>query len=149
MKISSDPNSVIVTHALGSCIGMVLYDPIAKIGAMLHIMLPLSNSNKDRAAENPFTYADTGIPLTFKSMFKEGGIRNRIIVKVAGGAQVLDKSDFFAIGKRNYLVTKKILWKNQILIKKEDVGGTNYRTLFLDISNGNTWIKYKDEVKEL
>jgi chemotaxis protein CheD len=149
MKVSKKPNDVIVTHALGSCIGIALYDPIVKVGGMLHFMLPSSKDNEQKAQANPYIYADTGIPLLFKKMYTLGAQKNKIIVKVAGGAQILDDSNFFAIGKRNYLIMKKILWKNQVLIESEDVGKNHYRTLFLDVGTGKTWIKTKNGEHEL
>ena len=78
-----------------------------------------------------------------------GARKSQIIVKIAGGAQILDESEFFAIGKRNYIALKKILWKNQVLIKSEHIGGSIARTMYLDINSGKTWLKIKGQNLEL
>jgi len=149
MKISSNTEDVIVTYSLGSCIGVSAYDSHARVGGILHYMLPQSNINNGKSDINPCMFADTGIPLLFNSLFKMGARKSQIVVKIAGGAQILDESEFFAIGKRNYIMLKKILWKNQVLIKSEHVGGFLARTLYLDINSGKTWLKIKGQRVEL
>ena len=106
MKISNNIEDVIVTYSLGSCIGITIYDPIAKVGGMLHYMLPQSKNSSSNNSYNPYIYADTGIPTLFKSAYSLGAQKSKIIVKVAGGSKILDNNDFFAIGKRNYIILK-------------------------------------------
>jgi len=83
--VSTDPSGVIVTHALGSCIAVCLFDPVAKVAAMLHFLLPEAQINADRARAQPAAFADTGIPLLFQSAYKKGLEKKRVIVKLAGG----------------------------------------------------------------
>lgn len=149
MKISNNQEEILVTYSLGSCVAVVLYDPFQKVGGMIHIMLPQSNIEKDRENMNPFKFVDTGVPLLFKEMFKLGCKRNNIIVKVMGGSNVMDKNKFFNIGERNYVAVRKILWKNNILIKKEDVGGVKSRTVRLDVETGLLKITSGPEEYEL
>lgn len=149
MKISKKLGDVIVTYSLGSCIGIAIYDPIARVGGILHYMLPQSNINNGMPQKNPLMFADTGIPILFKSAYALGAQKSNIIVKIAGGSQILDNAEFFAIGKRNYVTLKKMLWKNQVLIKSEHVGGSLSRTMYLDIETGKTWLKIKGENIEL
>jgi len=92
-------------------------------------------------------FADTGIPILFKEAYRYGAVKSRIVVKVAGGSQILDDTGFFNIGKRNYMALRKILWKNNILIKAEDIGGQVSRTVRLEISTGKVWLKYSGEVE--
>lgn len=142
MKLSSGKGDILVTHALGSCLGITVHDPEACVGGLLHVMLPNSEIDHEKAAENPYMFMDTGVPRLFKECYKLGAKREKLIVKVAGGASFQnDSQDFFAIGKRNYIVLRKLLWKNGFMIKSEDVGGSISRTLYLDISTGRTWIK--------
>ncbi len=141
MKVSANEGDIIVTHSLGSCIGVTIYDPAAKVGGMLHYQLPTSEDSRERAAENPHMFADTGVPLLFKSAYRLGAEKKRIIVKVAGGSNVMDKTGFFQIGRRNYVSLKKILWKNGVLIDSEDVGGNSWRTMRLEIGSGRVLIK--------
>ena len=141
MKVSRTPGDILVTHSLGSCIGVAIYDPRAQVGGMLHYQLPLSQDNPERARENPFMYADTGIPLLFRSAYKLGAEKKRLVVKIAGGARVLDDNKFFNIGHRNYVVLKKLFWKNGVFIASEDVGGNSWRTMRLHIDTGEIFIK--------
>ncbi|MBW1900196.1 MAG: chemotaxis protein CheD [Deltaproteobacteria bacterium] len=127
---------VLVTHALGSCLGLVVHDPEAKIGGLLHAMLPLSKINPQKAENNPFMFVDTGVPRLFKQLYDLGGKKARLVVKAAGCASPLGDNEMFKIGERNYLVLKKLLWKNNILIESESIGGTNGRTVYFDVSTG-------------
>ena len=150
MKIVSQPGDVIVTHALGSCLGISLHDPVAKIGGILHVMMPLSRINPDKAKTNPFMFVDTGIPTFFRKICQAGARKERLSVKVAGGANVQNISqDTFAIGSRNYTVLKKLLWKNNVLIDAEDVGGGHARTMYLRIGSGDVWLSTAGVEKEL
>lgn len=141
MKVSNNPDDTIITYSLGSCIGLVVWDPVAKVGGMLHYMLPDSGLDATRAKEKPFMFADSGIPLLFKETYKFGAVKNRMIVKVVGGSQVMDTNGVFNIGKRNYMVLRKIFWKNQIMIAKEDIGGTVNRTISIEVGTGLTRLK--------
>jgi len=141
MKTSRDPAASLVTYSLGSCIGIAIYDPVAKAGGLLHYMLPESNLDGSKAKNNPFMFADTGIPALFKEAYRLGAKKKRMKVVVVGGAQILDQKGFFNIGKRNHMAVRKIFWKNQVMIDHEDVGGNVNRTVRLDIATGNVHIK--------
>ena len=149
MKLSAQVGDVIVTHALGSCIGLAIYDPQAKVGGILHYMLPLSSVSPEKAHKNPAMFADTGIPAFFQAAYALGASRRRLKIKMAGGAQVFDDKDFFAVGKRNQVVARKIFWKNNLLIEREHVGGHASRTLYLDIGTGRTWLITQGQEVEL
>jgi chemotaxis protein CheD len=145
MKISNKQGDIIVTHALGSCIGLALHDPVARVGGILHFMLPASSVNPTKAKTNPFMFADTGIPAIFRQAFGLGATKKNLKVKVAGGAAVFEDKDFFAVGKRNQVLTRKILWKNNILIEGENLGGSQSRTLYLEIGTGRAWMVIKGQ----
>lgn len=145
MGITQGQEESLITYSLGSCIGIVIYDPVARVGGLLHYMLPESQIDPQKAQKNPFMFADTGIPILFKEAYRYGAAKNRIIVKAAGGAQILDDSGFFNIGKRNYMALRKILWRNNVLIKAEDVGGQVSRTVRLDPETGKVWLRYAGE----
>jgi len=141
MKASKDPEATLVTYSLGSCVGIAIYDPVAKAGGLLHYMLPESNLDGTKAKSNPFMFADTGIPALFKETYRLGAKKQRMKVVVVGGAQILDQKGFFNIGKRNHMAVRKIFWKNQVMIDHEDIGGTVNRTIRLDIATGDVYIK--------
>jgi len=140
--VSNDEDVVITTHALGSCVGLIIYDPAARVGGLLHYMLPDSNMDKERAQKNPFMFADTGIPLLFHTAYKAGARKERIQVTALGGAQILGVNDTFNIGKRNLLSMRKILWKAGVMLHNEDVGGTSPRTARLEIATGRVQVSF-------
>jgi len=126
----------LVTHALGSCLGLMVFDPVAKVGGLLHAMLPLSSINPEKAKGNPAMFVDTGVPLLFKSLYEMGAVKDRLMVKAAGCGNPMGKNEIFKIGERNYTVLKKLLWKNNILLKAESVGGTASRTIHFEVESG-------------
>jgi chemotaxis protein CheD len=141
MKVSNDPEGLLVTYSLGSCIGVVIYDPVARVGGILHYMLPESGIDKEKAKRKPFMFADTGIPPLFKSAYKLGAQKQRTRIIVAGGAQILDQQGFFNIGKRNHMAARKMFWKNNAMVEYEDVGGNHNRTIKLAVGNGRVTMK--------
>ena len=150
MHVSANAEDTIVTHALGSCLGIAAHDPIAQVGGLLHVMMPLSTINPDRARANPYVFVDTGVPQFFRQLYAAGAVKNRLVVKVAGGANVQNAmNDHFAIGRRNYIVLKKIFWKNGFLIQSEDVGGSVSRTMYLDMNSGEVWLSINGERRGL
>ncbi|MDG5816635.1 chemotaxis protein CheD [Chitinispirillales bacterium ANBcel5] len=149
MIITDNKDDIIVTHALGSCIGVAVYDPVACVGGVLHYMLPRSGADSEKAKKNPLMFGDTGIPILFESAYKAGAIKKRMRVVIAGGAQVFACENVFDIGKRNTLIARKLFWKNNILISAEDVGGNKPRTMYLEMQTGKTWFTSRGEYKEL
>lgn len=141
MSVSNDPESSIITYSLGSCIGVAIHDPVAKVGGVLHFMLPESKLDSKKAEKNPFMFCDTGIPSLFKAAYKLGAKKQRMKVVIAGGSQVLDQEGFFNIGKRNTAATKKMFWRNNVLIDHEDTGGNCNRTVKLEINSGKVQMK--------
>ncbi len=141
MVVSKNPQDTLITYSLGSCIGVVVYDPEAKVGGLLHYMLPDASIDKQKAVAKPYMFATTGIPKLFKEAYRLGASKNRLIVKVVGGSQVMDSAGIFNIGKRNYLVLREMFWKNKVMIAKEDVGGTVNRTISIDLNTGVTTLK--------
>lgn len=149
MKVSREPDDILVTHALGSCVGIAIYDAAARVGGLLHYMLPVSKLDDEKARANPFMFGDAGIPLLFREAYRLGAVKDRLRVVMAGGAQVFEKRDFFAIGKRNVVIARKMFWKNNVLIAAEHVGGTIPRTFYLEVRTGRAWITSNGSVVDL
>lgn len=141
MKVSNDPSVSLITYALGSCIGLVAYDPNAKLGGLLHLQLPESQNFEAQAQQNPAKFADTGITTLIETLLANGARKNRIVVGVFGGANMLRDEQVFQIGIRNIRATKKMLWQAALFIKHEDVGGTSNRTVSLDLDTGLIRVK--------
>lgn len=141
MKVSNRGEDTLITYALGSCIGVSIYDPVVRVGGLLHAMLPLSEVSPEKAAVKPWMFVDTGIPLLFRESYKYGARKERIWVTVSGGARLRDsQSDCFEIGKRNILTLRKMLWRNGILLKAEDIGGTRSRNMSLSLDTGRVTV---------
>ena len=135
MKMAKE-RGMLVTYALGSCIGICFYDAKIKLGAMVHIMLPI---NMENGRTQTMKYADTGIRETIRLMEAKGALRSRITAKIAGGAKMFSVSGGGAlgnIGQRNIESVHLCLKRENIRILREDVGGSSARTLLFDVSNG-------------
>ncbi|HAR61840.1 MAG: chemotaxis protein CheD [Candidatus Margulisiibacteriota bacterium] len=141
LKVSGKIDEVLITYSLGSCIGLMLYDPVARVGGMVHSMLPLSKIDYVKAQKMPGMFADTGIVLLLQELFNMGAKRKNIVAKIAGAASILDEKKLFNIGDRNYEIAQKILQKNSIFIVSEDVKGTVSRTVSLYIADGKTVVR--------
>lgn len=142
MHVSADPDVLLVTYALGSCLGLVVHDPVAGVGGMLHAMLPDSSIDPAKAQDNPFMFVDTGVPLLFRAAYAAGARKERMVVKVAGGAATgVTGDDRFQIGKRNMVRLRELFWKNGVLLAAQDVGGSHSRTLSLALDTGETRVR--------
>jgi chemotaxis protein CheD len=135
-RVTGALDSELVTYALGSCIAVAIYDPEVRVAGLLHFMLPDSALSPTKAHQNPFMFADTGIPLLFRRAYEYGAERQRLIIRAAGGAQVLDSQLHFNIGRRNYLAMCKIFANAGLLVHGEAVGGTASRTMRLEVATG-------------
>ena len=136
------PGDVIKTHALGSCVAIVILDPATRSIGMVHIALPESKVHPERAGKLPGYFADTGVPALLQLMQKAGAAANlrKVVVKLTGGANVMDKNNTFNIGKRNVLAIKKGLWGQRMGAVAEDVGGSISRTVTVQVDNGKVQI---------
>jgi chemotaxis protein CheD len=144
IKVSRDPEATIVTYALGSCIAVALYDPIAKVGGLLHYLLPDSRNGSHDGAPNPAIFADTGIPALLREMQSLGAHPRKLVAHLAGGGQMLESNGVFNIGNRNHIAARNILWKNGILVQSESVGGAVTRSFGLSLENGQIWLRQQD-----
>lgn len=140
-KISTSRDDLIITHGLGSCIGLVFYDPTLGIGSMLHFMLPTGGDKIKEEGFQPYRFGDVGIQVMLNKLERLGCKRNNLKVVMVGGSAINTKEDkdFFAIGKRNIAIARKVFWKMKMMITKEHTGGNLSRSLYLDMSNGSVW----------
>lgn len=147
MAVTDKTDQLIVTYALGSCLGLVIYDPVAKVGGLLHAMLPDSSIHKNKTGDefNPSKFVNTGIPLLFKTAYKLGADKKRMKVKMAGCSQLMDDTGFFNIGKRNYAAARKLLWKNNVMIAAEHCDQSDSVTLMLNIDTGETIMRIANQ----
>jgi len=139
--VSNKPGDILKTIALGSCVAVICISLKRKAAGILHLSLPDHNINEDLYKSRPGSFADTGIPLLFNEMRKLGClIPNDLIIKLAGGANVLNQDYNFDIGKKNLLATRKILWEHKLGAIGEDVGGSISRNVTIDVETGKVVI---------
>jgi len=131
----------LVTHALGSCLGIVVYDRAQQVGGMLHAQLPLGQLNPERAKEAPSLFVDLGIQLMFKALTELGAQKRNLRITVAGGASIAAAANTFDIANRNITIMRKLFWQMGLLIAAEDIGGGQPRTMSLDFATGTTQIE--------
>jgi chemotaxis protein CheD len=150
MQISDAGGDIMVTHALGSCLGVAVHDRSSGIGGMLHVMMPSSRISPAKAEANPFMFVDTGVPVLLREMFAAGAVKSQLEISVAGGAaKQTEDTDYFAIGKHNYIMLRKLLWQYDLLLKGEDVGGELPRTMYLEVGSGRVWLNSMGQDKYL
>ena len=150
MVVSNVTSHVIATHAVGSCIAVCIYDPLAQVAGMLHFLLPESSINAARAERHPAVFADTGIPLLFQTAYGYGLTKERAIVKIVGGAEMPQTATAgFNTGRRNAIAARNLLWRNGVFTSGEDVGGSHARTVHLAVETGRLQIFSGQLSKEL
>ncbi len=138
---SVTPGEIVKTLALGSCVAVVMLNAKNKSVGLVHIALPESSINKNRAKEKPGMFVDTGIPNLLEEMKKLGyDGESGLIIKLAGGASIMDPNETFKIGKRNVLAIRKTLWRLRLGAIAEDVGGNISRSVAIDMHTGKVII---------
>ena len=142
LSVSKDPDVKIKTFGLGSCVAIIVLDPKVRVVGLIHIALPDSSINSEKAEKQPAYFADTGIPYLISEMAKLGSNPKGqgLVVKLVGGAQIMDPNQRFNIGKRNILAIKKILWSHRLAVVAEETGGAISRTVDVAVATGRVTI---------
>lgn len=141
IAVSTNPLNVLVT-SLGSCVAVIMLAPSICAAGLAHVALPSSSVNVAQSKGRPGYYADTAIPQLLEEMARlHGGKRGRLLVKLVGGANIMDPNNTFDIGKRNALAIKKILWENRLGVLVEDTGGEISRNVRVNVKTGNVFVK--------
>jgi chemotaxis protein CheD len=140
VQISRDPAAVLTCLGLGSCIGLSAYDPVSRVAGMAHIVLPASDGKNGPLASR---YADVAVPALLEELRKLGALSLRLVVKLAGGAQMSKSPGHqatFQIGERNYTAVQGVLSQHRIAVAKVDVGGNRGRTMRLYVESGRATV---------
>jgi chemotaxis protein CheD len=146
LSVTNNPSITLSTYGLGSCVGIAAYDPIAKAGGLMHVMLPDSAIDAKKAAEQPALFANTGLPLLIHSLLELPAEPNRLRFLIAGGASMMCAGNGFQIGDSNSRVTIDFLMQNKLLVCYTELGGTVNRTLHLEIGTGTLTLKTPTDV---
>jgi chemotaxis protein CheD len=148
LVVSNNPSVTLTTYSLGSCLGVAIYDPVLRVGGLLHVMLPDSSIDPQKAEAQPGMFVDTGVEALFRAAAQFGVEAERLRVAVAGGAQIMDTSGYFNIGKRNHESLTQCFQRQGLQISAEQVGGLVNRTMYLRLSTGEVRLKLSGQVAE-
>lgn len=140
LAVSADRTAQIKTYALGSCVAVIAWDRVNKVAGLIHIALPESAINTDKATEKPGYFADSGIPVFLQELVARSAAKSFLSIRLAGGSSIMDDKHHFDIGKRNVLAIRKLLWKHGLGTIAEDVGGNISRTVTVDVATGEVVI---------
>lgn len=146
MSVSNNPSITLSTYALGSCVAVVAYDPVVKVGGLLHVMLPDSSISPAKAAAQPAMFVDTGMPQLFRSLKGLHAQPARLRLFLAGGACILCTNDTFRIGERNIRATIAHLAQMGLVARHSALGGTINRTVHLNVGTGSVTLKTPEAV---
>jgi chemotaxis protein CheD len=141
LVVTASPDAVLSCIGLGSCVAVCAYDRLAKVGGMAHVVLPQYNG---LPGSNYAKFADTAVPLLLEEMNKKGGVKSRLIVKIAGGAQMTvapGLRDTFKTGEKNLAQIMLVLQREKIALAVADTGGNLGRTVRLYVDTGKVTVK--------
>jgi chemotaxis protein CheD len=147
LAVGSSP-SILVTYGLGSCVAVMLYDPVSKIGGMNHFLLPTTQvGGRD---DNPAKFSDMGIPLLIQRIKERGAKKERLVAKVVGGANMFPSLTKNSIGKKNVDAAHEVLEANGIAVIASDTGGNWGRSIEFDLDTGVVTVRsYKEGDREI
>ena len=142
--ISRDPEDVLVAYGLGSCLGISMVDPLTRISGLIHVVLPAAANGFPSNDPTSHKFVDSGIENLLVAMLKEGANKNRIIVRVVGGANMLISpglKNAFDIGTRNIETARNTLQYLNLAITAEEVGGHTGRTVHVYVANSRVTVR--------
>ena len=149
--VSNDPDVVVITHALGSCVAVCLWDEDAGVAGLVHVLLPDSRINPQRAETQPGAFADTGIPTLFHEAYRYGVRKERCQVRLIGGADITHANNATggpSVGRRNIQATRAVLWRNGVMVRGEELGGSIPRTVSIAVASGRTQVSTAGHVEK-
>jgi chemotaxis protein CheD len=136
LGVCNDPETVIVTYALGSCIGVALWDPVVRVGGLAHVQLPDSALDPAKSMVRPGVFADSAVAELLRRLATLGAVASRCHVHVAGGAQLMGDAWLYDIGRKNRLAVLAALRSYGLAPVTDDTGGREPRTVYLEVGAG-------------
>jgi len=141
LAVSNNPSAILTTYALGSCLGVAIYDPVARVGGLLHAMLPDSRLDPAKAAAYPGMFVDTGLRALLEGACQMQADKRRLKLYATGGARIMDEEDVFNIGGRNCAALAEFIRKENLRLAAQQVGGHTNRTVYFSIGTGLVTLK--------
>ena len=149
MAVSNNPSAILTTYSLGSCIGVAIYDPVVRVGGLLHAMLPDSNLDLVKAQAQPGMFVDTGMNALLRAACQMRADKRRLRICLVGGARIMDDHNIFNIGGRNVAAFAEWLRLENLHVNGEQVGGQVNRTVGLTIGTGRITLKVAGVTQEV
>jgi chemotaxis protein CheD len=140
-KLSSDPRRILVTYALGSCVGVAVWNRATRAGGLLHAMLPESSLDPERSIRSPYVFVDTGLRRLIELMRAKTESDDDLVVKVAGGAHLLSGSTRFQVGQENVEAVLRVVDEEGLRIDADDTGGSGSRTMQMQLMTGRVAVR--------
>lgn len=148
MRVTKQSGVLLVTHSLGSCMGLAAYDPVFKVAGLIHCLLPKPAGNR-KAMGNPAMCVSTGVPAMIREMYTLGAQRQNLILKAAGCSRMMNVLNQFNTGLRNQETLLALLRHNGLKLAASEMGGSIPRTMYFDVDTGQVLIRSKREEREL
>jgi chemotaxis protein CheD len=140
-RVATDPRQILLTYALGSCVGITIWNRKSRTGSLLHAMLPDSSLDAARAEQNPYVFVDTGLATVIADMKDAADASSDLVVKLAGGASLLDSSRRFQVGDKNVAAVREAVAAAGLSIDAEDTGGSGSRTMIMQLLTGQVSLR--------
>ena len=148
LVITTKATDVLKIYGLGSCVALIMCDPLVGMTGMAHVALPSSVTSRDDALEKPGRFADTAVPILLERIETLNPHRRcKLSVKLVGGASMLDPSGLFNIGQRNLEMIRQILRENSLVVAAENIGGTASRMVSTTSVNCDVEITFKGKTR--
>lgn len=149
LKVLKASDLTLACLGLGSCVGVAAWDPVARVAAMAHVVLP---SSEGRRPDTGAKYADRAIPKLIQTVRDQGGLKSRLVIKIAGGAQMalsLSNDPIFKIGEQNIAAVLEAISKEGLKVVAKETGGNRGRTLRMDADSGETRVSVAGEPPQI
>jgi len=152
MVVSTNPVDVMVAYGLGSCVAVCLYDPVTRVGGMIHSLLPHSPNGSTSYDGPPAKFVNQGVPTLLGTLKEMGALRGRLVAHLCGGAQVLaipSRNSVLNVGDRNITAAEQQLADLGIKIKAQATGGTVGRTVRFYLQDGRVTVRSLGQSEEI
>ena len=149
LAVSNNPSAILSTYALGSCVGVAIYDPVVRVGGLVHCMLPDSSIDPAKAQAHPGMFVDTGMAALLRAACQMRADKRRLRIYLAGGARIMDDQNLFNIGRRNLAAFAEWLRRESLHLDAQQLGGQVNRTMGLAIDTGRVALKVSGMLQEV
>ncbi len=147
-RIAAGPEAILCTFSLGSCLGVTVFDPVTRLGGLVHCLLPTSRIAPAKAQTAPGMFVNTGVGALLTGLWDAGACTEHLVIKAAGGANMRG-DNLFNTGQRNCEALARLLEKNGLTLAASDMGGSVPRSLFLSLGTGRVVVRTLGQEREL